>query len=121
MGSVIRGYKYDHLIAVGSECFEIKDLVNAVMFDLKEYGCKNIGFHMPPFFTTGSPYGDALLRLAEKHGIASTQMPKDMDVAGVPYYGSCCHFKRTAMWPIVFDCDPNLFYPNTTWDATPDT
>lgn len=119
---VRRGYKYDRLIAVGNVAFHSKDLRGAIDIEMIDagFGSGNHAhpYHCPPFFRTGSPYGQQILALARRHGLHERAVPDDMDCAFVPHYPRETPGPKRA-WPLVFGCDASLEWPMGTINKYP--
>lgn len=117
MTDVIRGYHYDNILVVFGRAYSIDDLKDAVHDKLRAAGFGSgpkwaHPFHLPPFFRTGSPFGEQIKALADEYGIASSEPPQDMDFALVPHDGTYYRAELKKAWPTVFGCNFDLEYPN---------
>lgn len=88
-------------IIVGTIWFKLHDLVDEVDRRLEAAG----SYHRPPFFYTGSPYGEALLALGVQPIKALDKLPPiefvggalDRDRSTRPWFG------EPQAWPVIFD------------------
>lgn len=103
---VMRASSY---IKVDDKWFHLHALANAAFNKVKQSGYSNAAFHAPPFFYTGSPYGDAILELgvepiAEPVFERIECVPQDRKMSATP--------TGRPHWPQIFNVDPSLAYDN---------
>ncbi|MCU0909770.1 MAG: hypothetical protein MUE98_00050 [Rhodobacteraceae bacterium] len=89
---------------VSGKWFRTADLADAAFDLVRRAGSENPAFDMPPFFYTGSPYGEALLAL----GVAPCDPPPSYRVMFTPHFGKSPWWRRAPIWPSVFGVDPAL-------------
>lgn len=83
---------------VSDKCFLLSDLADAAYAALVDHGSRNPGFDMPPFFYTGSPYGEAILKM----GCPEVDPPRAWRAEYVPQDGVEPWANRKPIWPEVF-------------------
>lgn len=103
MISVIRADTGD--LRIGDEWYSTRELLEVIDRRLTEAGSTNIGFDRPPFFRTGTPYGEALLAL----GCKPIKGPEKYRIAVVPHDGKKPWRSRKPIWPEVFNADQSLY------------
>lgn len=81
---VLRG---NNAIVVGELAFSLSQLVDLAFEEAKSYGAENPAFHMPGWFYSGSPYGEQILALTERHSVEPAPIPKDFIPEYVPKLG----------------------------------
>ena len=93
-------------IKVGDTWFTVQSLVDAAFDKVKAAGSTNPAFDQPPFFYSGSPYGDAILTL----GCTPMESgPKDFKVEWVCHDGKKPWRSRDPIWPELFAVDQALY------------
>lgn len=86
----------EHL-CVGDKWFLMKDLMEKV-WSIVSKQSDNPAFDFPPWFYTGSPYGEDILNL----NVKECEPPKEYSVVCVPKVNITYH-KRIPNWPAIFN------------------
>lgn len=93
-------------ILIDDVSYSISALRDAAIEKLRPH-TKNIGYHMPPFFYTGSPYADAMLALGvEPMG----KIPKNFKAECVPRATTPAAMSQNQIWPKIFNVNKKYHY-----------
>lgn len=93
-------------VFVGQRCFRLRDLGNAAYRKVVDAGSSNPAYDLPPFFWTGSPYGEAILLL----NCAQVDPPSHWLIEHVPRGSRRPWKSHRPIWPEVFGVDPDLYF-----------
>lgn len=86
--------------------YQLSTLRDAAIKKLKPH-TKNVGYNMPPFFYTGSPYADAMLAL----GVTPMhEIPSGFQVECVPQATKPAAMSQNQIWPQVFNVNKKYHY-----------
>jgi hypothetical protein len=63
MDRIINVERGGDLLRINGKFYSLYDAVEKAFAEVRAFGSNNVAFDAPPWFYTGSPYGDAILAL----------------------------------------------------------